>query len=390
MSISAPQNQKSTRSYLAETRGLDLVLAVGTAFNLPAPGVSFPISQFFIIALIAVGLTRRPIRPLQGHSGVLWLLFCALFYVALVSYGTPVSADASNWVNRILRMMSVVAVAAFLATGRVHFPSVLRGLTLGLALNLPAFYLGLTPDDYGGYLTGFVGDKNRAGMFYAVVGVLVTAITTSRGWRIAAVLAFAAPLWLTGSRTSLAAFAMGLLFVWLLAKRPPLVRWIGAAGIFWFVGYLEENFARVGAFADREGSDLLRQRIDTAVADKLARSSWFGEGLGEAYVKIESKLWFFHNSYDTLRVEGGWPFLVLIVLATVLAAMIPFKQEDRGFQGRAAQGACLALLVCALRLGEVFMTLPWALVVAAGLGSTILADLTDNPEQEGEPDVALL
>ena len=42
------------------------------------------------------------------------------------------------------------------------------------------------------------------------------------------------------------------------------------------VNYLEDNFARAGAFADRLGSDLLRERIDETMYRMIDVVPWYG------------------------------------------------------------------------------------------------------------------
>ena len=81
-------------------------------------------------------------------------------------------------------------------------------------------------------------------------------------------------MWLTESRTSMTAYAAGLLWVFVLAKRPALVRGLGAFLLWLSVTYLESNFARAGVFENRWGSDLLRGRIDAAAAIKVAAAPW--------------------------------------------------------------------------------------------------------------------
>ncbi|KFC49862.1 hypothetical protein GY12_24485 [Micrococcus luteus] len=43
--------------------------------------------------------------------------------------------------------------------------------------------------------------------------------------------------------------------------------------------------------------------------EKVAETSFFGQGLSTAFVDLDHVSMFFHNSYLGLLVEGGWPFL---------------------------------------------------------------------------------
>ncbi|OAX67770.1 hypothetical protein A5N15_00855 [Rothia kristinae] len=102
--------------------------------------------------------------------------------------------------------------------------------------------------------------------------------------------------------------------------------------IYWGVNLLNEDFSQVGVFSDRVGSDALRDRIDDASWAKVQTTGFFGRGLGEAVVHLldssggtEEKAWFFHNSYWSAFVEGGWPWLISIVAVTVLVGVRPFS-----------------------------------------------------------------
>ncbi|MGO2584705.1 MAG: hypothetical protein ACTH9F_05140, partial [Brachybacterium tyrofermentans] len=75
------------------------------------------------------------------------------------------------------------------------------------------------------------------------------------------------------------------------------------------------------------------------------------------------KVWFFHNSYWSALVEGGWPWLLLILGITVVFALRPFTR-DLNRQELAVQATTVALLICAWRLGEVLFTIQWAVVIA--------------------------
>ncbi len=133
------------------------------------------------------------------------------------------------------------------------------------------------------------------------------------------------------------------------------------------VAWMAENIARIGIFADRMGTDLLRERITTASWEKVADAPWFGLGLSEATVDLERSTWFFHNSYASLLVEGGWPLAVVVVLTYVFLGLRPFNPDQRSDSRVAVEAATLVLLICATQLGEVFFSLPGVLVLGAGL-----------------------
>lgn len=365
----APVRRRSRlRRAAKDTHGLEFVLGMLLiAEGIGTPGLTFPFSLVGLALLIVYGLSRRPVRTFGPTGWVPWLLACVMIYLAFLSSTTPATQYASDWLKRWVRMCAVVITAVLVATERIHVASVLRGLTVALLLNIPAYYLHLTPDFYPGSLTGFLGDKNKAGMFYAVSGVLLLWQARERFSRVVMTLVFAVPVYLTGSRTSLVAYFLGVAWTWVAARRPMPVRWALALGAYFLVNFVEANFSQVGQYADRVGSDLLRARIGVAVAEKVAASPPQGVGLGEAYVFMDGEVWFFHDAFATLRVEGGYFTLAAIVLVTVWIGLRPFKNYRPAYQGMVTQGATLTILLCGTKLGEVFLTIPWALVLGVGL-----------------------
>ncbi|MFV0406865.1 MAG: hypothetical protein ACK5LN_08615, partial [Propioniciclava sp.] len=249
---------------------------------------------------VAIGLLQRPRFAFKTLAWVPLILVALLVYLAAVSALTDQSPFAFNWQTRLLRISAVVVLALWLAVGRLHFRSILIGTLTALALNLPLFYLGIVPDFYGGVLTGYAGDKNTAGMVYAIAGLAALSAFRNTLGRILTLAIAGAAIWLTDSRTSITAFAMGLLWIYAIARRPTVVRWVAGVAVIWGVNYLEDNFALYARFASRAGSDHLRERIADAAAIKLNSAPWWGDGLGEAYVTIDQYQWLFHNAYSSL------------------------------------------------------------------------------------------
>ena len=98
----------------------------------------------------------------------------------------------------------------------------------------------------------------------------------------------------------------------------------------------------------------------------MQNTGFFGQGLGEAYVYLThtgSKTWFFHNSYWSALVEGGWLWMILVVAITVLYIVNVFSgKKTLSAKFYVVQGAGVAIMICASRLGEVFYTWPWPAV----------------------------
>ncbi len=353
-------------------RVLEMALAaLLVAEGVLIPGLGFPLSLIGVAGLTILGFTRPPAQRFGKYAWLFWLFGFLLVWVAAVSILTPPGFYAANWVGRIIRIVAVLALTVMIAQGRLHLPSILKGLLFALVVNAMAFYTGVAPDNYGGYLTGWLGDKNTAGLVYAAVGVLALSQARSRWGQAILVASAGGFIWLTGSRATLAAYGFALLWMALVATRPAVVRWFAAGGILMALPWLVNNFAQAGQFADRSGSDLLRDRIDAAAVEKVAATPPQGLGLGEAYVEIGTNTWYFHNAYDTLHVEGGWLWLAGIVGVTVLFGLRPFVIPDPGVQSRVLQAATLVILISAWWLGEVFLTNAWGLVLGAALNQVL-------------------
>lgn len=253
-----------------KTRVPEFLLSIlMTADGVPIPGLNFPYSLIALGLLVALALKRRPAHKMELKSWVPTLLTLALIYVCAISAISHPTSISSDWVRRASRIAFIIVIAMMLATERLHLGSILRGLTVGLVANVIAFELHLSPDTYAGALTGWVGDKNKAGMYYAVVGLLLLWQMRSRLARVSWAALVMVPLWMSQSRTSMTAYAMGVIWTWTIARRPVLIRWVSAVGVVALVQYIETSFAQIGDFASRWGSDLLRQRIEFATDQKL-------------------------------------------------------------------------------------------------------------------------
>ncbi|MGQ4544290.1 O-antigen ligase family protein [Dermabacteraceae bacterium P7054] len=348
------------------------MLIVGDGYVIA--GGSLPLSTLSIGIMALVGFFRTPKNTVGNYFAAFVIVGFAILWTALVSL--YVGGDLGDIVRRMVRIAAVVLAGMFIIEGRIDSNSLLKGLGFGLVANLVLFYAGIAPDRYAGLLTGFLGDKNKAGLYYLVGGMLAMIVVRKNFYLLLTVVGLTASIWLTGSRTTLAGLLMGLLWITVVTRfsRGFRLLWVGV--IIFAVNYMEENFARAGNFADRIGSDLLRERIDSATAVKISETPWYGQGYGTARVEVEGLPWFFHNSYLTLQVEGGIPYMVAIIAVTVAIGFGPFRATNYTRELRIAEGAVVGLLICAWKLGEVFLTNAWMLVIAA----VILAVL--NRERE--------
>jgi hypothetical protein len=351
------------------TRAVEFALGTVVFFLWVPPGVpaALALGLVAVAALVGVASLRRPV---WGLAEVRWLVPATLL---LLSYLTALSAftpdgSISGWEKRALRLALVAALLVSLVSGRLHLPSVVRGAVAGLAVNSALFYAGLAPALYGSYLSGYLLDKNVAGMVYAVVGLLSAGLARTTTRRYLMLVATIALVWGSGSRTSLAALACGLAWFVLRPHLGVFWRLALAAALAYAVRVLEVDYARVGVFAERAGSDELRARIDAASQAKLDLTPWYGEGLGAAWVPLQDGNFYFHSSYWSALVEGGWILLAAYLLVTVWFGIGPLRRgRPVARWASAAEAANVVVLVCALRLGEVFGTTAAVVALAAGL-----------------------
>ena len=358
---------------------IDFVVGALLVFRVAAPGLGLPLADTAMLVLTALSVFRRPKRatPHMAIFALTGLLLLTFLVIESHAQGEP-------FVQRGVRIAALFLFALFIADGRIDLRSLALGLGLMMLANVPLFYLGVAPDAYGGVLSGFYTDKNLAGLSYAIFPLLFAALVRRPGLRWTIIVLGAGAVFLTGSRTSLAAIAAGVLWL-LLARRLSLLPRIGL-GTLLYLGfdYLENNFARVGQFADRVGSDLLRERIDAASLAKVEATPWYGNGLGTAIVELEGHDWFFHNSYWALLSEGG-VVLLIAMLGLVLYVLFLARQPSgtRTVARAAIEGAGVVVLLCSFRLGEVFFAVPAFLVLGAAM--LLLAEDDERGRPAADP-----
>jgi len=351
----------------------EVLLFFALIFEGPVLGLPVPLNQLVILTLLCLAVIRRP-QFVMGRFQLLVPVFVVgLFYLTMVSAFSDISDDAFDWKRRLIRLGITAALLFVIASGRIDLRSGLVGFGLGLVANAIAFYAGWAPDHYGGTLSGFFEDKNVAGLAYGVIGILVVCLVQGAVPRLLLYSGMGYLVLLTDSRTSISAYVAAGLWLLLAPRLPMLGRWLLGGGIWAGVIILAEDFAQIGRYSEREGSDALRARIDAASRIKVGEGSWFGEGLGEAYVHLDDGTWLFHNSYWTALIEGGWPWYLLVLVVTVLVGLRPFAKDLTPAEV-VGQAATIGLLICAWRLGEVFFTVQWALVMSYAMLARLRAE----------------
>lgn len=303
--------------------------------------------------IVFVGMWRPSLVRVRWGGILLFVFIALLVFLALES-----RYNGMRWVQRDTKFLLILLACAVIASGRINIRSLIIGGMVGALVNVPMFYAGLTDNMYPPYLTGFYLDKNVAGMYYALWGCLGLSILPQRWRKWWVVLTFFL-LFLTGSRTSMAAYLMGLGWMFMRPRTGIVFRFVVGGIGFWLLNYLMENVSQAKAFGDRKGDDWFRQQIETAMSAKVDVTPWYGLGLNQGFVTLGGQRdAFFHNSYQQAFVEGGWPFLLTIIIAFVVIGLGIF---DRRVQIPPVllrlEGAVVVLLVCAWKLGEVFMTL---------------------------------
>ncbi|MFB7843190.1 O-antigen ligase family protein [Microbacterium sp. NPDC056052] len=360
----------ASKRWLSETPLLEFTMAIllAAGYNLPGLPVDIPIRYFAMAVLVAVATTRRP----RFASPQLRLFIVAA--VVLVVYDLIVSASAapmtgaSDWRQRLIRLGLLLAFTVFAGTGRLRLVALIEGFACGLVLNAVLFYAGIAPHDYQQFLSGYVGDKNAAGLLYAIGGLLLAATQTSRWARCSTVAAFGALTFLTGSRTTMAGLLASVVWLAVFTRRTLVTRIFGGVALWFALAYVQDNLARIGIFADRVGTDTLRAQIADRVARKLAETPPQGSGLGTAFVQMTTgQMFLFHDSYATLFVEGGFVALIVVVAVTAWIGLRPLRSDPGPFSARAMEAATIVILVTATQLGEVFLTIGWALVLAVAM-----------------------
>lgn len=363
------------RHQTSQIRMPEFIMAFLLLFGEAVPGIGLPFNQVVILVLAAYGLTRKPTFDVSHFSGLRAIMFVAMGYLAIVSINGVHSEDASDWTRRLLRLVAATMLVWAIAAGRLHIRSIILGYSLAIMFNAVAYFAGFAPvTGYYGYLTGWLNDKNFSGLVYCLFGLLILSFARNKFEVIGAIVVFSGLLWATGSRTSIAAYVAGLIWIVIANRMKTFGRITLGVALYWLIDILTSDYSQSGVFADRTGTDALRALIDQASEIKVQASGFFGQGLGEAYVYLAhtgSKTWFLHNSYWSALIEGGWPWMILVVTITLLFIVNVFSgKKTLPTKFYVVQGAGVAIMICASRLGEVFYTWPWA--IACGLALRVL------------------
>lgn len=339
----------------------------------------FQILLFAVLPLEVLGVNGIPANEIAA-VGIILAAFCrvplpqtvtkwwipALTIFCLWCLVSTVLAPAELNGRRLMHLVVWALLVMVIASGRVHYASMISGLALGLLIGSISGFLKVgSRGGYDGRLTGLFGDPNVAGLVLVVYGLMVMSLASSR-WHLAVVMVSAVALVLTLSRTSMLALSIGLAWM-VVATR---IRWAFSLGLFAIliplIFNLGEQLKNWGPFEEREGSDLLRERIIDSEMAVIAQSPFLGNGAGTAKVSVDGMPFFFHNSYLAMQAEFGMVAVVIyiIVAFAILMMMVQLPRRKRNIP---LEMALIALGVCALNLGEVLLHLPAAVALGVAI-----------------------
>ena len=357
----APTGAGRVQAVAAGLGQLQLLVVVLAAVLPLRPTVSgIPFSTVAAALLVLLAAARPPIQAKVRPQ----VLTAALVGVVLWLVASS-AVFSSLEVRRTGNLLILLGLAWVLAQGRLHVPSVVAGLGLGLFVGIAHAVVTRDTSGYEGRITGYLGDPNGAGFVIVTIGCVLLAARAERGLRIWPVwIALSGTILLTVSRTSL--FALAAATAWALrAPRLSRIATLLAVVVAWPCYQLIVGAARDGGFfAERAGSDHLRQRLAVVERMMVEDAGWTGLGLGSAHAEVDGAPLWFHNSYRALQVEGGLPAAALLLVALV-ALVWGLHRVPREARNGWYEGAILAGLICSLNIG--FSLTSVSMAVAVGL-----------------------
>ncbi|MDO4916755.1 MAG: hypothetical protein Q3974_03960 [Rothia sp. (in: high G+C Gram-positive bacteria)] len=383
--VSKIQNSlKNEFNNIIEGTGKIVVIDFIVGFLMMFLGVAvlgMPLGTFVVLVYVAFKTFSKPKYDIRQINLFIAITLISLLCVTLTSLASDYSST-DQILRRLIRIVGILMFALYIGDRRIDLRSLLLGLSTAMVINAIAFYAGIAPDTYGGYLTGWIADKNVAGLYHAIVPLLMFVLFSKR-WQRLFIVALALPLlWETGSRTSIGGFIIAIGWMLFAGKVNLFFKILLGGLVMWAFEWMQNQFASSAVFGDRTGTDWFRAQIDAASWEKVQNTPWHGMGLGQAVAQLtETRQVFFHNSYWTLFVEGGWPWTIGILGLTFLTVFVWKQPQQPQFSRKiGAEAAMVLLAICSWRLGEVMLTVCWAF--AMGLALTYLA----SPRQTSQSD----
>ncbi|MFN8045896.1 MAG: O-antigen ligase family protein [Dermatophilaceae bacterium] len=366
----------------------DFMLGMAMPLTVSLPGVPANLSILALLGAIGLAVLRKPDpgdkmpwwAPAIAAGMIGWMTLSLLY----------------NGLNTYLQLAYfvgwVLSILAF-ASGRLDRLSLCRGISVGLVIGalagLASRFAGIGGDQYPGRLTGYVwGDPNQAG-YYLTVLTCLALIGLRPGWRRWLALAlFTVCIVLTLSRTSMVAMCVASLWFAVRRRATPGIGVALVAAAAYVLNDLSDRLKNWGPFAQRAGSDMLRERIDAISAQLVTINPIIGRGPGTAFVEVQDQTFFFHNAYLAVRNNGGW---ILLILLLTLIALVAIRMLSRPSAEHHPwhEAALIAVLICSLSLGEALLRAPSALAIGLALRHAINPFELRNSDKDDSPDHVL-
>lgn len=296
--------------------------------------VAKAVLNVFVLLLAWSTLSRVTVRYSTGSRPVL-IVFAFLAVTVLGGWAAASLVGAAVLAVR----MGILLVTVLLLTSTYPMLKVVVGLRNALIL-----VAGVTAVSGLGTLaaTGRLGggvlplSPNVLSMMLgaAVIQLFWKFVHTQRaGLDIVAVVGLVALIWLTGSRTGLAALAVAIVLIVLNSRKPRSAVFVGAVVSVPLGVFVVTATGLFSAYFERGGGQSVASLNSRTIAWQAAFDSaydfwpsWFGRGLSARTVEVSGTFWnsqVLDSSWVSAFVQGGILGLVLLALwaiTTMLAA----------------------------------------------------------------------
>ena len=320
-----------------------------------------PLADFttFLVVLLASTQAVKGRKPLHQ---ILITLFGLLFLtgVATLIIDQP---PLSGGLRRIAHLFLFLSLAGFIASGRIRSTNIVRaifvGLFIGVMTGMAVFSLGVS--NYEGRLTGTFGDPNVASMIAAGLGMIGYAIVKSPSRKRLILIMLVTIVIFSLSRTGALALGMGLIWIFGAHKLPRVVMISALIATVYVAISLPPSIQNVGIYSIHNSADSLRSLIDQASAQAFWQNWLSGSGPGTAFIYISNgERFYFHNSYLAMATEFG----IIFAIAFISLALLTVYQLIRTYpRSPGIEAGIIAFLIMGLTLGEVFLSLSFALAL---------------------------
>ena len=289
-------------------------------------------SAISVVAFIAAyGLWQRSGRGLD--IGVRTLSLVSIYLAATVVGGWAAGTLLSAFVvaARVGLLGATLALLVLSTTSWTLMRTLGYALTLmAMACSLPALPAALAGARLAGGL--FPLNANQIAMMYGVPSSSWCGgpwPDTSAPSRIGAIVGLLGLIWLTGSRTGLAATLLAVAIVIMLSERVPVPAFLGVMLAVPTIFYVAASTGLVTHYVDRGGAsgnvaNLNSRTIAWQAAFSTPKDFWqlmFGRGLSAKTVSVSGTYWdtqVLDSSWVSAYVQGGWVGLTVLGLWAAL------------------------------------------------------------------------